>query len=173
MRLTTFEEKFLLLFVYSFNLNENFRVPDEKDFRKLLNECFQIIAAEEDLFDKIGNWAIYKIKTILDYKFFLNTTILLEVEKKILEIINDAIIGFQYTSKLENYNSLMRKNKALANKKIVLQFIQKDLKKFVNLENFILDALWLENSKKEITKLLKNVQLKINHLVEKEKEFSK
>ena len=67
----------------------------------------------------------------------------------------------------------MRKNKALANKKIVLQFIQKDLKKFVNLENFILDALWLENSKKEITKLLKNVQLKINHLVEKEKEFSK
>ena len=145
--------------------------------RRILENClmnnFRLLLQKRTYLNKIGNWAIHKIKTILDYKFLFNTTILLEVEKKILEIINDAIIGFQYTSKLENYNSLMRKNKALANKKIVLQFIQKELKKFVNLENFILDALWLENSKKEITKLLKNVQLKINHLVEKEKEFSK
>jgi hypothetical protein len=172
IHLTIYEEKFLLLFIYAFNSNESFYLPDKKDLSKLLDDCFSMITAEESFLDTIYSWGIYRIKTILGCLLFTDFLILREVEKRIISIIDESTLFYVHTNKLNNYKILVKKNKALANKKPVLELIKKDIIKFTNIKKFILDVEWLEDLKNQILSISKRIENNLNELKEREIDFS-
>jgi len=172
IHLTIYEEKFLLLFIFAFNSNEIFYIPDKKDLSKLLDDCFSIISAEESFFDTFYSWGTHKIKTILGCLFFTDFLILREVEKRIISIMDESTLFYVHTNKLNNYKILVKKNKALANKKPVLELIKKDIIKFTNIKKYILDVEWLEDLKTQLFSLLKRIEKNINELKEREIDFS-
>jgi hypothetical protein len=131
-----------------------------------------MISAEESFFDTFYSWGTHKIKTILGCLFFTDFLILREVEKRIISIMDESTLFYVHTNKLNNYKILVKKNKALANKKPVLELIKKDIIKFTNIKKYILDVEWLEDLKTQLFSLLKRIEKNINELKEREIDFS-